>query len=640
MKIFVVVNSMVQGGAQRFTADFTRELSNRGHHVTLLTFYPEDSDFFQIPNGVEVLRFVHPFHDRGRIPPKLFGRQIGYRWVRGFWRLNDLLSIRNLIVKEKPDLVIAVERYVGVLVGLVMPKKIGFLISERVHPGFHKMSRIFGSIDSLITKIVYRRKNLVVHAQGIDISKHISSKMRKPVVTIPNFVNPTFKLNRELTRRNIVLAVGRYAEQKGYDLLIRAWSEISNEFRNGWELHIYGDGDSAPYMKLVHELSLSDSIRLFGPTKNVSALYDQSSIFVLSSRYEGFPNVLAEAMASGLPCIVTDSPSAVRDLTLSGNLARLVPINHKELALSLMDFINNPTSRNSFANKAKSVLELFSSKAIMPYWEDLIEFAVDVNKSFNVRCPLCGARVTDNQIREVKTRAQVKAELRSRCKIDYSGEVQASSELLFRYKCPGCEVEFFNGAPGDEDFYKACYENPEYQRAENWDYVAIVEMLHLATPSYRQPKRVLDVGSGRSKFIDLIPDAHSNVDIVEIDPKIVEIQKNLVHGAYRSLEDVQGKYDVIVLSHFLEHVENPNAIIETIGELCDKETTVFITVPDADISEKSDSPLDWPPHHTFRFSKTALSKLMRQRGFRLITTLQNKDESNSPFDFCSAFRLL
>ena len=122
-----------------------------------------------------------------------------------------------------------------------------------------------------------------------------------------------------------VIAVGRYVYQKGFDLLLQAWAKIEKQFPD-WELAIYGMGDRSPYDNLAKQLGVDmNRCHLNGSTQNIRKEYLESSLFVFSSRFEGFGMVLIEAMACGLPVVSFDCPCGPKDIVSHDEDGLLVP---------------------------------------------------------------------------------------------------------------------------------------------------------------------------------------------------------------------------------------------------------------------------------------------------------------------------
>lgn len=635
MKILIAINSLVQGGAQKFTVELAKELTNSGHKVTLLTFYPVDTDFFEVPKDVEIIRFIHPFHDKGRkinYRLKRFGN-IQLKLKRIMWRIQDLRDLRKILKESEQDVTIAIERYVGVLLGLIHHQSTPLIISERVHPDYHRIPAPF----DWLTKFVYKRSNVYIHAQSFNIALDIKSKHTKLIAVIPNIVRaPIIKNhNKLLVDKKTAVCLGRFDFQKGYDLLIKAWAKIPSDTRNAWNLHIYGDNDQSPYKNLISEYNLEKSIKLHKATKNVQETLLNSDLFIMTSRYEGFPNSLAEAMALGVPSLVTDSPSAVRELTSNGKLAKLVGIGIDEISESLQELMLDEEARRNYGNLGKKIIEFYQPEVIANMWIEFIQFAsesVVVRK--NVYCPNCGNK---SDAIDMKTRTQIMLELKKVWGIDFKDSNKMLQEVVIRYKCNSCGLSHFNSSPGAKDFYEACHASSNYERKDDWDYKKIVQKID--SNELTTIANILDIGSGFSKFINQIEDLRVKIDVVEIESHVLESMRNFVRKGFKSIEEVVGIYDLIMVSHFIEHISDLDDFLLKIRKLIRNGGYLAITVPDAEFNEELDSVLDWPPHHTYRFSKETLRKILEKNGFKFVETLiKITDVPKSNFDFCSIFR--
>lgn len=170
-----------------------------------------------------------------------------------------------------------------------------------------------------------------------------------------------------------VLAVGRLHEQKGFDLLLQAWKPIEKTYSD-WSLRIVGEGPKRAELEAQIESQSLKRVVLAGATNNVLDEYEAASIFVLSSRYEGLPLALIEAMWSGLPCIAFDCPQGPAEL-LAENRGWLVPNGDiAELTAQIAYALSHPEEALKCAQKAQSFVQTtYSEAAIMPQWVQLIE---------------------------------------------------------------------------------------------------------------------------------------------------------------------------------------------------------------------------------------------------------------------------
>lgn len=193
------------------------------------------------------------------------------------------------------------------------------------------------------------------------------------LVVIPNFLScgSQLRLSSLTTRR--VVAVGRYSWQKGFDLLINAW-KIVNVNHPDWALDIYGSGDNVLYQKQADNLGLSSVVTCHGPVENVFEKYAESSLYVLSSRYEGFGLVLIEAMSAGLPVVSFACPCGPCDIVADGETGFLVPPDNLEkLAEKICFLIEHQEVRQSMGEKAIERAQLFSKEQVMKRWIELFD---------------------------------------------------------------------------------------------------------------------------------------------------------------------------------------------------------------------------------------------------------------------------
>lgn len=168
-----------------------------------------------------------------------------------------------------------------------------------------------------------------------------------------------------------VIAVGRYTYQKGFDMLIESWKYVKEKHPD-WVLKIYGGGERKSYFELRDRYGLEDNVFLEPSTDNIIDKYCESSIFVLSSRFEGFGMVITEAMACGLPAVSFTCPSGPKDIIKDGEDGLWVENgNVKEMAEKISFLIENEGLRKEMGRKARINVERFKIENIAKQWEDL-----------------------------------------------------------------------------------------------------------------------------------------------------------------------------------------------------------------------------------------------------------------------------
>lgn len=171
-----------------------------------------------------------------------------------------------------------------------------------------------------------------------------------------------------------VIAVGRYVYQKGFDLLLQAWAKIERQCPD-WLLVVYGDGDRAPYEQMMRNLGIDTSRCLLnGPTTDIQREYVNSSLFVFTSRFEGFGMVLVEAMACGLPVVSFACPCGPKDIVRDGEDGFLVENgNIDELVQQLMKLMVDHRLRTAFARHAQQNAQRFNIEQTALRWKSVFE---------------------------------------------------------------------------------------------------------------------------------------------------------------------------------------------------------------------------------------------------------------------------
>ena len=195
----------------------------------------------------------------------------------------------------------------------------------------------------------------------------------KNVLVIPDPLSFTPTQHSPLIEKRVI-AVGRYVYQKGFDLLLQAWSKIEKQYPD-WQLAIYGDGNRTPYEQQMKDLGI-DSTRchLNGPTPDIQQEYINSSIFAFSSRFEGFGMVLVEAMACGLPVVSFACPCGPRDIVKDGEDGLLVENGNVEAFVdSLSHLMHNATLCKSMAIVGKTNVQRFYMEQIAKQWKAIFD---------------------------------------------------------------------------------------------------------------------------------------------------------------------------------------------------------------------------------------------------------------------------
>ena len=362
------IDSLKIGGAERVTLQWAEWLSEAGWNVTLLTSKPASHDFYPVPAGLR--RLKEP------ALPRLLDRAL-------FWPLK-LLRLRTLLRREKPDLLVGMTTLPSIKLALASIGLSSHLVlSERNYPPARPLAWRW----RLLRRLAYPRAHLhLVQTQGIAQWLHQRGLARRTAVLPNAIVWPIPRLAPQLKPeasvppgQKLILAVGTKLHQKGFDRLVAAFAGLQADFPD-WSLVILGI-ETAPYRGVnqaarLRQLMGSASSRLIlpGNVGNVGDWYEASDLFVLSSRFEGYPNVLLEAMASGLPCLAVDCPTGPSDLIDSGVNGWLVSeqVASTDMAPPLRRALEDVATRVAFASKAQAVRQSNAPESLRPVFLDLM----------------------------------------------------------------------------------------------------------------------------------------------------------------------------------------------------------------------------------------------------------------------------
>jgi glycosyltransferase involved in cell wall biosynthesis len=197
-----------------------------------------------------------------------------------------------------------------------------------------------------------------------------------PMWRLPNTVREIEPPSADLSAKRI-FAAGRYTPQKGYDMLLRAFAPVA-ERHPDWELKIFGRGKREKELRaLVAELGLEDQVELPGPTDDVPGEMARASVYALSSRYEGFPLVLIEAMAKGMACVAFACPTGPADIVDDHRNGLLVPAKDVEgFSAALEEMLSDEDLRRRCGAAALETARGYTMAAIGPKWDEMLQALV------------------------------------------------------------------------------------------------------------------------------------------------------------------------------------------------------------------------------------------------------------------------
>jgi glycosyltransferase involved in cell wall biosynthesis len=358
MRLALVIPTLGGGGAERVMAALANAWVAEGAAVTLITLAPSHRDKYPLHAAVQRVGLDLA----ARSPHALAAlRNNAVRWH----------SLRRALRAARPDVILSFTTTVNLLVLLAVAGwRVPVVVSERTFVGAHPPRAAW----RLLYRLLYRRAAVVV-AQTTRGADDLEARLGHPVLVIPNPVRepPPAAAPRPRAPGRILLASGRLDPQKGFDILLDAYARIAAAHPD-WRLRITGEGaERAALAAQIERLGLGAVVELAGFDDDLAAAMREADLFVLSSRFEGMPNVLLEAMSLGLGCVSTDCETGPRELIEHGRNGWLVPVaDAPALAAALDALMNDEALRRRLGARAARVRQTHSLASVFGRWQSLV----------------------------------------------------------------------------------------------------------------------------------------------------------------------------------------------------------------------------------------------------------------------------
>jgi GalNAc-alpha-(1->4)-GalNAc-alpha-(1->3)-diNAcBac-PP-undecaprenol alpha-1,4-N-acetyl-D-galactosaminyltransferase len=356
-KIAFLISSLEGGGAERIVSDLASNWAKKGFDVVILTLA-----------GTEVAR-AYPLHSNVKVQCLgIAGRTKGL-WDAVRSNATRISRLRKALRSLKPDFLLSLTEAVNVLT-IISSRRLGFPVfcCDVVDPQYYS----YGKIWRFLRDITYPMADAII-VQTEEVRGKYPFWLKSKIQVIPNPVDlANFETPEKIKKTRFQISgMGRLTSQKGFDVLLTAFAGIANDIENV-DLKIYGSGPELRSLEALREqFGLQDRVTFPGFVDAAKAM-DDTDLFVLSSRYEGLPNVLLEAMAAGLPCISTSCPCGPKEIISDGHNGLLVPVDDPAmLGAAMKRLIEDEALRMNIGRQAKKDMDRFDISAVSHLWENL-----------------------------------------------------------------------------------------------------------------------------------------------------------------------------------------------------------------------------------------------------------------------------
>jgi len=350
MKIVFIISSLGSGGAERVLTLLANHFVSK-HEVFVITL-SQNKPFYFIDNRVNLIQLN-----------LIYNSNSVFSGIEN--NVKRISLIRKAIYNINPDIIISFLTQTNIISLLANFGKFPIIIAERSIYNSETNSKFW----RLLRRFIYPFADILVLLTKEDAKNYYFVDNK---VVIPNFIKVSNNSIKSLLKKkeDIVLAVGRLHPVKQFDKLIYLFSKIDTNYK----LYIVGEGSERERLEtLIKKLNLQNKVFLPGRTKNIDSYYKKAKIFVLTSKYEAFPNVLLESMNYGCIPISFDCDYGPRNI-IENNKSGFLVKSDEEFILKVKEVMDS--DRNKFIEMMQNSINRikdFDENKVLKKWEDLIE---------------------------------------------------------------------------------------------------------------------------------------------------------------------------------------------------------------------------------------------------------------------------
>ena len=352
---FLIGSLSNAAGTERITSNLANLLNRNGYSITIISLCSSQRSYFPLDERIKTFSLLRSEKYASLKSPYIIYRL--YKLIKS----NDIEIIINV------DTILAL--FTLPLKLLIPELKVisweHFNYNVTLGVKRRKWARILSKkyADAIVT-LTETDMNL--------FEENLDGKCK--VYHVPNFIQNDI-LEHPLSQEKKIISVGRLNYQKGYDILIKIWAKVKSKIDDkSWEINILGDGEELEYLvNYAKKLKVNDSIKFLGKKTNVEDFYKTASFFMMTSRFEGLPMVLIEALNHGLPIISFNCPTGPADIVDNGINGYLIPLNDiDKYADKLIELMTDASLRDRMHIEALKKAKEFNPEKVLEKWCNIL----------------------------------------------------------------------------------------------------------------------------------------------------------------------------------------------------------------------------------------------------------------------------